>query len=173
MADGTSPDDELRRLRRGPRPGEKPAGMGTVRFLARCQGDAETVLLRVKDVLEVVLSETHTGKISESLKSLLPRWFLDASSGELSREAAETHLKWLKTLPREEQIRAEKEAKWSLSNWLYWFQPSERYWYWWDASVEDSNTLRIAVEVVDWPFPWGSLEWLFRAAGAIEMKAEP
>ena len=146
--------------------------MGTVRFQARCQGDAETVLRRVKDVLEVVPSETSTGKVSKSLRPLLPRWFLVASGSELSREAAEVHLKWLKTLPREEQTRAEKEAKWSLSNWFYWFQPSERYWYWWDASVEDINTVLVAVEVVDWPFPWGSLEWLIRAAGAIEMSPE-
>lgn len=168
-------EEELRRLRSGPRPNEKPRGMGTVRFLVRCRGDAETVLEKVRAVLEVALSEVVTRGAPDSvtLRSLLPRWFLDASGHELSREEAEAHLNWLKKLPQEEQTRIEKEAKWSLPDWLYWFRPTERYWYWWDAVVEDGNTIRVAVEVVDWPFPWGSLEWVFRAAGATEMKPEP
>jgi hypothetical protein len=130
------------------------------------------VLERVRSVLEVVVSEAGTSGGSKTLKPLLPRWFLDASGPERSRKEAEEYLSQLNRLPAEERARVEREARWSLSDWLYWFGPEERYWYWWDAAVEDDSTIRIAVEISDWPFPWGSLEWVFRAAGAVELNPE-
>ena len=65
----------------------------------------------------------------------------------------------------------EGEGTWSLEAFLHWFRPSERYWYWWDAAVEDPDTLRVSLEIEDWPVPWAALRWLFRAAGALHAES--
>jgi hypothetical protein len=46
---------------------------------------------------------------------------------------------------------------------------SERQWFWWDAKVEREGTLRVTVEVPGQPAPLGALDWLLRAAGAVEV----
>ena len=91
----------------------------------------------------------------------------------MSSEQAKLWLVWWKSLPLEEQIRVEIEKDWSLDNWLYWMEPNKRQWFWWDAKVlEEYDHIALAVEVRDWPFPWGALRWLFRAAGASAVEAE-
>lgn len=56
-------------------------------------------------------------------------------------------------------------------DWISWFDPNDtRYWFWWDAFVKEENLLLVAIEVVDIPFPSGSLEWLLRASGAIKIE---
>ena len=48
-----------------------------------------------------------------------------------------------------------------------------RQWYWWDAKLaNDGAHIFLAVQVECWPFPWGSLRWLFKAAGASNVIAE-
>ena len=87
---------------------------------------------------------------------MLPEWFIEKSSEEISQEEEERQMR----LPMEERIGLSQ--RWSVSAFVHWFQPSERYWYWWDAVVKDANTLQIEVIVNDLPFPWGALEWLFK-----------
>jgi hypothetical protein len=55
------------------------------------------------------------------------------------------------------------------ADWLYWLEPSERQWFWWDAAVERPDALRVIVEVAGWPAPLGAHDWLLLAAGAIEV----
>jgi len=45
-------------------------------------------------------------------------------------------------------------------DWLHWLEPAECQWFWWDAVVEDPDTLRVIVEVAGWPAPPGALDWL-------------
>jgi len=105
-------------------------------------------------------------------RSLLPSWFIAQCAEEKSKEESAQWMDWWRRLPREEQTRAEREKKWSLNSWLYWFQPDERQWFWWDAAVEDPDTVRVIVEVEGLPFPWGALDWLFRASGATGIQEE-
>ena len=52
-------------------------------------------------------------------------------------------------------------------------KPENRQWFWWDAKVlEQYDHIALAIEVEAWPFPWGALRWLFRAAGASAVEAE-
>ncbi len=159
--------DELRHLGAGPRSDEKPPLIDWI--IARCPGNAQAVLTKSKEVLEVVLSQDPENWPSDTQwASLLPRWFLNASGPKRSRKEAEEYLDRLKRLAPEERVRVEREARWSVSDFLYWFRPDERYWYWWDAEVESADKLRVAVVFDGWPYPSGALEWLLRAAGATE-----
>lgn len=164
--------EEWRHLIEGPAPDEKPGGLGTVRFIAWCPANAAQVLEKAKAVLKVV-NRHSTGEWpnDDKWKELLPNWFVKSCSPELSQAEAEAELARWRQLPREEQIR-EEEDLWSLSNWVYWFKPGNRQWYWWDAAVLDADNVVIAIEVEGWPFPWGSLGWLFRVAGAANVKGE-
>lgn len=165
--------NEIRHLRAGPEPNEKPEGLGIVRFVARCPGNSETVLNRCKEVLFVVLQQDADHWPSDGRwRALLPEWFVAQCSKELTKEEADRWLKAWHQLPPEEQSRAVGEIKWSVANWVYWFQPDERQWFWWDAMIKDPNTIQIAVEVLGWPFPWGELDWLLRASGATSVDPE-
>jgi hypothetical protein len=87
----------------------------------------------------------------------------------MSREAADAWLAWWRTLPPAEQARASQDRRWTLADWLYWLEPTQRQWYWWDAIVEDPDTLRLVVQVPGWPAPLGALQWLLRVAGASDL----
>jgi len=165
--------DELKYLLMPNEPNEKPEGLGVVRFNAYCYGNSNDVLMKCKEVLEIILRESSDKWPSDNYwLTILPQWFINQCSEELSPEEVEKWLTWWRELPSEEQIRVNKEEKWSLSDWLYWLQPENRQWFWWDAIPENPNILRISVEVIGWPFPWGSLDWLLRASGAISVDAE-
>jgi hypothetical protein len=165
--------DELRHLLMPNEPDEKPEGLGIVRFNVFCSGNSNDVLRKCKEVLEAVLRESSDKWPSDDCwLTILPPWFIQQCSEELSQEEEEKWLAWWRRLSPEEQNRVNQEEKWSLSDWLYWLQPENRQWFWWDAIPENPNIMRIAVEVTEWPFPWGSLDWLLRASGAISIKAE-
>jgi hypothetical protein len=156
--------DEIRRIHEGTKE-SPPKGKIIANFVARCNGDAPIVLDRCKQVLGLVLQpDTGDWPSTDAWRSLLPEWFVEKSSEEISQEEAERRLR----LPMEERIRLSQ--RWSVSAFVHWFQPSERYWYWWDAVVKDANTLQIKVIVEDEPFPWGSLDWLLRASGALSVE---
>jgi hypothetical protein len=166
-------NQELRRLRYGPRVTESIGGLGTVRFVVHCPRNADKVLNRAKEVLELVLSHsTDPGMTIDKWRMLLPEWFIGMCGDELTREEADKWLLWWKALSPQEQIRVEREQAWSLSDWLYWFKPEQREWHWWDATIENANTIRLAVIVEEWPFPWDALRWLFTASGASSLEPE-
>jgi hypothetical protein len=167
------PPEERRHLDVGSRPGEQPGGVGTVTVAIRCRGDAGEVAERTRAVLRAVLA--HAGPPWPSLaewRRLLPVWFIEASAPERSAEESERWLAWWHSLPPVERGEATRARRWTLANWLYWLEPSERQWFWWDAAVESPDALRVTVEVSGWPAPLGALEWLFRAAGAVEVTLE-
>lgn len=161
--------EEQRHLTVGPRPGEVAAGAGTVCVFAR-GGDGGGVLERSRAVMLAILE--HSGSqwpTVEEWSSLLPPWFVGACAPEMSREEAERWLSWWRSLGPAERARTESERRWTLADWLYWLTPSERQWFWWDAEVDEGGELRIAIEVEGWPTALGALDWLLRAAGAMEI----
>lgn len=164
---------EAQRLKTSPEPGARPGALGTVQFTAACAGDAPQVLQRARDILAIINARTlATWPTSGEWRALLPQWFLSACAPSKTKEESDRFMAWWRTLPPEEQARVEREEAWSLDAWLYWMTPENRSWTWWDARAFNRDSLIIAVEVKDWPFPWGALRWLFRAAGAENLTAD-
>lgn len=165
--------DELRRLDVGPGVDEKPGGLGVVRFVVSCPDGASACVGRAVEVLEVVVRHSVSGWLSdEDWRSALPRWFVEACAPESTPGQSDAWLAWWRRLSSEEQARVESEARWTLLDWLEWFKPGERQWYWWDALVQSQSTADVAVMVDEWPLAWGALSWLFRASGASQVVAE-
>lgn len=156
--------DEIRRLREGaedPLPRDKYL----VSFIARCNGRAVEALERCKQVLSLVLQpDADDWPSIDEWRTRLPEWFVENSAEEITQEEAERRLQ----LPLEERLKLSQ--RWSVSAFVHWFQPSERYWYWWDAKIDNANTLRVWVIADDEPFPWGALDWLLRASGALSVE---
>ena len=167
-------ESELQRMEEGAPADAKPDGVGIVRFLVRCPSGAEHVLERAKSALEKVdVAALQGWPLNENATPKLPAWFTAVCSADISAEQARQWLAWWQSLPPDEQARAEREKGWSLHNWLYWMEPNNRQWFWWDAMVsKDYEHIALEIEVEAWPFPWGSLRWLFRAAGASAVEAE-
>lgn len=143
--------------------------MGTITVLARGGSDARRALERCRSVLAVVLD--HSGTVwptAEEWGRLLLEWFVAASSPELSREDVERWLAWWRTPGPADQARAESERRWALADCLYWMEPAERQWFWWDAELSGDGALRVTVEIPGWLPALGALDWLLRAAGAAE-----
>jgi hypothetical protein len=143
--------DELRRLRGGPAPDEKPEGMVDY-LVAKCKGDADLVLARCKEVLQVVLGQDpdHWPSL-DHWKSLLPTWFVSRSSQSPGEDS---------------------EDDWSLDGWIPFFEDRMGQWWWWDAKVTNRDTLRVGVMILGWPYGGGELLWLLRAAGAVNADKE-
>ena len=122
--------------------------------------------------MEVVSSiDPNEWPSTEQWTELLPSWFVESFRPEPSPEQLDEELKFMRILPLEQRAKW-GESKWDFKSWVYWFQPGNRYWFWWDAALVDENTIMVALEVTDWPFPWDELKWLFRAAGATSVEAE-
>jgi hypothetical protein len=175
MAGDTSRlEAELRRLGDAPHQNEKPIGVGTIRFVARCPLGAGDVLERVISVLRTIDEVALEGwPTDEQWATKLPEWFTSACASSMTPDEAERWLAWWRGLPPDEQERSEREKDWSLDSWLYWMEPCNRQWYWWDAEVlDDCDHILVAVEVEAWPFPWGALRWLFKTAGASALEPE-
>lgn len=163
---------EIDRVKGEPKSFDDDPGMPKVKYIVNCDGNAEEVLSRVKNILLCVL-QNSIGDWPElnQWKNVLPDWFLKGFSNEMTDEEARVWLEKWRPMSPEEQARAEKEKGWSFSNWIGWFNPNERYWYWWDASVNNASTIDLTVLSKDIPSPHGSLMWLFVVCGANSLEA--
>jgi hypothetical protein len=47
---------------------------------------------------------------------------------------------------------------WTLSGWLFWLDPDERLWRWWDCDVTSVDEFMVKLVVFDWPTPSGALK---------------
>ena len=170
MVDAASCKEELGRLEHGPARDEPVPGVGIAQLAVYCNGNAAEVLENAKAVMKVICSQCAQGWSDDvDWNSLLPARFVSACAPEMTRERAEKLMKHLQTLSDEEQEAEYKKRPWSLDNWLYWLQPSERAWHWWDAQLEGSDRIIVSIAVESWPFGWGALTWLFRGSGAIDV----
>ena len=159
---------ESERIEWGPEPGQAIGGIGTVRIVARCRGDAKEVLNHARQVMRVVTSpEERAWPGDEEWFQLLPDWFVAACGPEEDDEAIAKVL-----LAEPEARRKLGDEPWSVGSWVHWFRPENRSWYWWDAVAADRDTLVVAIEVSEWPFPWAALKWLLKASGAESVEAE-
>lgn len=187
------PDIELRRLRQGPMPDERPLMVTPDRIIAVCPGNAPDVLSRSREVLEAVIANTRTPwPTLDDRRRILPAWFVkQGKEEELQEEETVRDVAWrvfqeqgmpaslafIRGHQKEFDQLKQEEAEhwhdpWTLSGWIYWFRPEERWWFWWDAQIPDADTLHVEVEAADYGFPSGALEWLLRAAGASQAGQE-
>ncbi len=170
------PAKELQHLLAGPTLDDKVEGAGIIIFNVHCLDNANKVLQNCREVLEIVLQQYDKFWPSETeWNQILPEWFIANCSPEKTIEEEEEEVARWRTLSRQEQIIEEEKKAWSVMEWVSWFEPSDelqdgRYWFWWDAFIKSSKLLLVAVEVVDVPFPSGSLDWLMRASGAIRVE---
>ncbi|NEZ61837.1 hypothetical protein D0962_03450 [Leptolyngbyaceae cyanobacterium CCMR0082] len=170
------PKLELRHLQKGPSESDLPEGIGLILFDVHCPNNANDVLHRAQTALSIVLQQQGKNWPKESeWFQLMPNWFIEQCADERNEEEERIVEEEWRGLSSEEQMLKEKEEAWTLMEWISWFEPSEepsetRYWFWWDGLVRDPSLLSVAVEVTDIPFPWGSLDWLLRASGAIEVE---
>jgi hypothetical protein len=145
-------DRELRQLREGPA-GEAPPGE-LDELVVSCPGGAGGVLAGAQEVLEVVLArQAGPWPSLDEWKEALPGWFVSSCVDD-------------------RQVRDCVLDKWSLRAWIYWFQPDQRRWRWWDARAE-GDRLHVWLLVLERPYLRGALEWLLRAAGAEEVADTP
>jgi hypothetical protein len=143
--------EELKRIRTRPAFDEKPDGVGTVRFFVHYEGFAETLLQRTKSLLVIVDKIALSGWLAdEEWGSRLPEWFTNACSPSMSTAQAEEWLTTWRRLTREQQDEVEATKKWSLENWLYWMEPKNRQWFWWDAAALDTSQVILTVEAPEW-----------------------
>jgi hypothetical protein len=166
--------DELRRLTTGPAAGERPAGVGIIRLRVSGPTHPAEILQRARQVVTVIDQASLDGwPAAKELVPQLPDWFTAACSEPMSQEQAEEWLAWWKRLPAAKQAEAANAKGWSVDNWLYWMEPVNRQWFWWDAQLNAAGeAANVVLDVDDWPAPWGALKWLFRTAGASVVKAE-
>jgi hypothetical protein len=163
----TTNQEELQRLLGNAFQAAPPGGYILYRLRVACDRNAQIVLAKCKEVLGAILTvDPNRWPSLDEWRLLLPRWFVDTSAEEITQEEAERRLR----LPLEERRRLSE--RWSVSAFVHWFQPEERYWYWWDAVIEDVNTIRVSLIIKEESFPWAALDWLLRSSGALKVEEE-
>ena len=159
--------DEKRRLHEGPSRFDKSSGKLVAIFNVTCYDNAEEVLNKVGEVMGIVNHLSSTGVHSlDEWKSTLPNWFVSEFVKDLNETEENEWLNKWRDSSEEEKVRLEFEKGWSLSNWIYWFKPDERQWFWWDSKIQNNDNFQVHIEVLGWPFPWGTLNWLLKVSGA-------
>lgn len=129
-------------------------------IIADCAGNASDVLQKTKDVLKKIIDcELSFDDPIDDWRVILPEWFINACSSEITKNEAEEILR----TPQGYELLANR---WTISGFIYWFRPEIRSWYWWDGIIKDQNILLIKVLVDGDPFAWGALEFLLKSAGA-------
>ena len=160
--------DESERLVRGPRPGERPGGLGLTRMNFVADGDAAAVVDRARDVMLRLAGLPASAFNDVATGDLLPEWFLAAFARQPLAGQCPQDGEW--TYPvfddRFGGGQCPQDGDWTLEGWLYWADPGERPWRWWDARAVDADRGTIEIQVTDWPTPVGALSWLLLAAGA-------
>jgi hypothetical protein len=168
---GMSKEEELARIASGPAPGERPDDV-LIDLQVRAPGRADDVLRRARTVLTNVLEHIDERPTSEAWRRLLPEWFVQRFVPERTQDEAERWLDWWRTLSPEEKARAQEQS-WTLLDWLYWFEPEQRTWSWWNATIRDKDTFRLAIAACDSVTPLAAFKWLFRASGAEQISSLP
>jgi hypothetical protein len=111
--------NESQRLRFGPESGEKPGGIGTVRFKVTCEDKSDDVLAKVKEVFEVVLSnfEKIPFPSDEAWRRVLPTWFVEQCARERTEVEDKEYIRWWDSLSWEQkQQETKKDKRWPLRN---------------------------------------------------------
>lgn len=168
---------ERKRLSCAPLSSDKPTGIGTVRFVVSCDSNAEFILSLAKEILLKIDQYYESDWPSlTTWKKILPKYFVDNCEPEVSKEELDKRIAYRNSLPLEKQHELLSDEKWSLDNWLYWLKLKNRTWFWWDATllekpIRDTHFI-VAVVVLEWPFPWGALKWLFKGCGASDVVSE-
>ena len=137
---------EAERIARGPAHGERPPG-DAVTVTYACPGGAEGVLGRVREVLAAVVPAPTPWPSLDEWRERLPAWFVEACSDDV-------------------QISTCVVDKWSLRAWVWWFQPEQRRWTWWDGRAEGDRLVLVLVPTGVGSLLLGALEWLLEASGA-------
>jgi hypothetical protein len=144
-----------------------PPGFWPMRLAVRCDGPAAAVLGRVRDVLaDILRQDPEAWPDEDAWPALLPGWFVAACAPERTPEQAAADLAaWRENLDAGRHGKVESRA-WSVADFVYWFTPEMRNWWWWDATLTapDAFALTLVADEVD-P-PRDALLWLLRAAGA-------
>lgn len=117
---------------------------------------SKSVMLKINEHGDVPVDDL------QRWRSIVPEWFLNQCGPDMTKEESAR----LQALPIEERLARSREGRWGFSDWIFCFQPEERFWFWWDATELSNNELFIYIDVIDWPYPWDELSWLLRASGA-------
>ncbi|MFC9507156.1 hypothetical protein [Streptomyces sp. NPDC057002] len=176
-------EGELRRLRSGPEAedGQQRLLLVRARFTAE---DPAQVIAGARAVLTCVVERMGDWPAIERWPQLLPTWFTQRCAPDpMKPEPGEPFdadawlRKWQAMLP--EQKAAACQGPWTLSDWLYYFDPTEegagddRSWWWWHAGTDESEDGWIQVATTGWPFGSGSLSWLIEASGGTDLAYGP
>ena len=138
---------ELGRQLENPPPDTQPQGP-LVTVVAECpSGSAAEVLGRVREVLGPVVDPPSPWPAPDGWREILPRWFTDACSDD-------------------ERVTTCVLDRWSLRACIWWFQPEQRRWLWWDAMAEGDQLQIRLVPTGAGSLLLGALEWLLKVAGA-------
>lgn len=149
---------ELDRLNSGDL--DPPIDSWAATVFVQCDGNAAEVLTRTKEVLECVIdNELDQSDSEEFWNATLPAWFVSASRVESrvnSDHGIENGLSY----------DLDKGAPWKVGEFVEWFKPEMRTWFWWGSEVVTEENFEICLAVTEAAIAWGSLRWLLVAAGA-------
>lgn len=157
---------ELARLRDGVAGAGPPTGF-VVTFRAR-HTEPELALARMRELLLATVPRMGDHEDDAALAAV-PPWFARACRPERTREESDAESARLRSRSDAERAEHARTARWSAEGWLFWLEPDERSWWWWDGRPDGPDHLVVEVLTHGHPYGNGSLLWLLRAAGCTDL----
>lgn len=115
-----------------------------IEYITTCRpGCGEVILNEAKNILLLINKNTFPKWPDlDGWLSILPRYFIDSFSDD----------------------------DWIFENWIYWFEPENRFWFLWSLEPVDDTHLKISILVHEHPFLSEALEVLFMKLGTDELE---
>lgn len=128
--------------------------------------DIEPIIDKVSNILLVILenSENQWPTLKE-WEQLFPTWFIEKFAADMTKEEAEKWLKKWRKMSLKKKAKIKETMKWSLPDWLYWFEPQNREWEYHSISNISKDSFNFNILVDGWPFPHGAIDWLLKNCG--------
>ncbi|AGY56352.1 hypothetical protein [Gloeobacter kilaueensis] len=160
---------ELERLR-NQQTAIAPGSMaGLLTYKVTCSDSCETVILRFKEILSLI-DEKALDKdwpSDDDWHNILPDWFTAAFEPEKTEEEKLAYLQMLDSMSYAEKLElASNKQRWSLSNWICWFESGEREWYYWSLDSTGTHEYVVRLLVEGYPVALDAFFKLLEATGA-------
>jgi hypothetical protein len=165
---------ELARLRRDAAAGGTrigPSAGPTTGFVVTWRGHHDRPQVALTQLRELLLSSVPLmgEHDDDAALAALPAWFVQQCRPEYTREESAAESARLRSRTDAQRAEHSRTARWSAQGWLFWLEPDERSWWWWDGRADGSTHLVVDVLTHGHPYGSGSLQWMLRAVGCTDL----
>ncbi|WP_080816932.1 hypothetical protein [Agrobacterium deltaense] len=128
-------------------------------------GHAGELVSKLEELFVLINSVSRTSPSLEVWNAVLPKWFIEACAPEATQDQLEEEMSLKRSMIFEEWVNMMNSKPWSVSSWVYWFEPARRNWFWNKGKEITPKNISLNIFTIDHPLTTDSLRWAVKTAG--------